>query len=174
MARKSFIDRVQPNRMRSKLIAWPFEAEGEDKPRVRIKVLGAHELEAANLAMHDHFKAIKRDVKQTMAASVAREHVELVWRAYADDEGQPLTDTAAELAKEPAEIIDALYGEWDRFQGEVAATPLKQSDLDELIAGLKKNTQPGLLDALPSTWLRQLVLTLVSPPPTSTTESAPT
>jgi hypothetical protein len=102
-----------------------------------------------------------------------REHIELVYRAFTDEDGAPLADTIEEFAKAPAEIHDALYAEWERFQGEAAATPLNQKQLDELIEGLKKKAPSEVLDVLPSIWLRQLLHTLVSPPPTLTTESEP-
>lgn len=172
MARKSFLDRVSPNRARSKLIAWPFPAEGE-APKVRIKVLGAHELEAAHLATVAYFRGRKLKVASSDGAFVAREHVELVWLAYADEEGQPLTPTAEDLAREPAEIIAELYAEWSGFQGELVARQLSQSELDGLIDELKKNTPQGLLGALPSIWLRQLITGLVAQPAASITESEP-
>ncbi len=172
MARVSFLDRVQPNRMRSKLITWPFAVEGEP-PRVRVKVLGANELEAANLATVDYFKNQKKAVKSTDGAFVAREHVELVWRAFSDEDGQRLAETAADMAKEPSEIIMPLYNEWTAFQSEVSSRPLKQSELDELIEALKKNTLGDLLDVLPSIWLRQLLLTLAAQHVSSITESSP-
>ena len=167
MARKPFLDRVQPNRARTKLLAWPFPVDGEP-PKVRVKVLGAHELEAAYLSAVDHFKAIKAKVVPTDGAFVAREHVELVWRAYADEDGEPLALSGDEMATQPPEVISELYREWSQFQDEVAARPLNQAALDELIESLKKKPQPDLLSALPSIWLRQLITGLAGPHENST------
>ena len=71
MARASCIDRVQPNRMRSKLISWPFPVDDGETPKVRLKVLGAHELEAAHLATADYFKGLKSKVATTDGAFIA-------------------------------------------------------------------------------------------------------
>ncbi len=168
MARKSFLDRVQPNRMRSKLVTWPFPVEEGEPPKVRVKVLGAHELEAAHLATADYFRAKKKPVKTTDGAFVAREHIELVWRAFSDEDGQPLADTAAEMSTQPAEVFSELYAEWSAFQAEVAARPLNQEQLDELVDGLKKNILPEALSAWPSIWLQQVITTLVAQSANST------
>jgi hypothetical protein len=163
MARQSFIERFALNRPRSKTIHWPFAVnEGETRPRVRLRVLGTHELEAAYLATRDYFAAGKKKVAPNDAAFVVREHVELVWIAFADDDGQPLAPSASDLAKEPSELLEPLYAQWSTFQSEVAGAELKQEDLDGLIDELKKNTQGDLLAALPSTWLRSLLRTSVS------------
>ncbi len=176
MGRVSFIDRVQPHRSRSKLIVCPFRVEGEgEPPKIRVKVLGQDALEAAYLATVDHFRGMKRKhgVTPEDSAFVQREHVELVWRAYEDPEGAPLAETAEDLGKQPSEIIAPLYASWSAFQAEVTIRPLKQSELDELVDGLKKNTLSDLLPALPSSWLIELVTTLASQLVASTPEKPP-
>ncbi len=170
MARASFIDRVQPNRSRSKLVDWLFPVEGDgEQPKVRIKVLGQDQMEAANLEAVDHFRGLKIKVATTDDVFVARERVCLVWRAYEDPDGEPLATSSEELAKQPGEFIAPLYAEWSKYQSEVAARPLKQAHMDELIEGLKKNTLVDLLPALPSSWLIALITTLASQLAASTT-----
>ncbi len=174
MARASFIDRVQPNRSRSKLVDWLFPVEGDGPPpKLRLKVLGQDQMEAANLEAVDHFRSLKVKVSGTDDVFVARERVCLVWRAYEDPDGEPLAATSEELAKQPGEVIAPLYAEWSKYQSEVAAHPLKQAQMDELIEGLKKNTLADLLPALPTSWLIKLCITLASQLAASTTESKP-
>jgi hypothetical protein len=173
MARESFIDRVQPNRSRSKLVDWPFAVEDGAAPKVRLKVLGQDQMEAANLEAVDHFRALKVKVSGTDDVFVARERVCLVWRAYEDPDGEPLAPTSDELAKQPGELIAPLYAEWSKYQSEVAARPLKQAQMDELIEGLKKKHLEDLLPALPTSWLIALITTLASQLAASTTEKEP-
>lgn len=163
----SFIERIQPSRSRTKLIAWPFETEQPLK--VRMRVLGADELESANIEAADHFRALKAKVAQTDDAFVMRERIGLVFRAYETEDGAPLAVDANELAQQPTEIIAPLYGEWARFQGEVTQRPMKQIELDAFIDELKKNTLGDLLSALPSSWLTKLCTTLASQLAASTT-----
>lgn len=176
MAKGSFIDRVQPHRSRSKLIVCPFQVEGDaEPPKIRVKVLGQDALESAYLATSDHFRGLKRkhNVAVDDSAFVQREHVEIVWRAYEDPDGAALAESAEDLAKQPSEIIAPLYASWSAFQAEVTIRPLKQSELEELVDGLKKNTLSDLLPALPSTWLIELVATLASQLAASTPASPP-
>lgn len=170
MAKKpSFLERVQPNRPRTKLIDLPFETA--EPVKVRVRVLGVDALEAANLETVDHFRDKKAKVAQSDDAFVIRERVGLVWRAYETEDGEPLAPTVDELAEQPSEIIAPLYQEWARFQAEVTTRPIKQSELDELIADLKKNSHADRLAALPSTWLIALITTLASQHADSTTAS---
>lgn len=172
MAKKvSFLDRVQPNRSRAKLIDWPFETA--EPVKVRVRVLGCDELEAANLEAADHFRELKAKVAQTDDAFVSRERIGLVWRAYETEDGEPLAESAEEMAKQASEVIAPLYAEWSRFQAEIATRPIKQEQLDELIEGLKKNTLGAVLPVLPSSWLIALCTTLASQLVDSTTASGP-
>lgn len=170
MARKSFIDRVQPSKARSKLIDWPFLVEGDDvAPKVRMKVLGQDQLEAANIEAADYFRDIKATkVTEKNEVFVSRERICLVWRAYEDEDGEPLAATSEELGKMTDNMITLLYSEWSRFQADVATRPLTQKQMDELVDGLKKNTLGDLLHALPSSWLTALCTTLASQLPGST------
>lgn len=174
MARKSFLDRVQPSRSRSKLVDWPFPVDGDGvAPKLRMKVLGTDAMEAANLDAVDHFRAMKAKVAGTDDVFVIRERICLVWRAYEDEDGQPIAASVDELAAQPSEVIAPLYAEWSKFQSEVAVRPMKQSDMDELIEGLKKNTPAEALYALPTSWLIGLITTLVGQPASSTSVSEP-
>lgn len=169
MAKSSFLERVQPSRARSRLIDWPFETA--EPVKVRMRVLGVDALEAANLEAVDHFKALKAKVAQSEDAFVMRERVGLIWRAFETEDGEPIAESADELGKQPSELLAPLYAEWSRFQAEIAARPMKQEQLDELIEGLKKNTLGEVLPALPSSWLIKLITTLASQLVASTTAS---
>jgi hypothetical protein len=166
---KSFLDRVQPHRQRWKLVEWPFPVEGE-RPKVKVSVLGQDESEAAYLAAVDHFKGRKPEVKLTDPAFVAREHAEIVWRAYSAD-GDALAEDADELVKEPPSVIEELYSTYAQFYGDVAATPPTTKDMDALVELLKKNIPADRLSGLPSSWLIALITTLASPLAASTTAS---
>ncbi len=172
MAKVSFIDRVQPHRSRTKLVEVPFHVEGDERPKIRVRVLGQDALEEAYLAAVEHFKALKKKVEPTDSVFVHREHVELVLRAYEDPDGEPLAASADDLAKQPAEIIAPLYAEWSRFQDEVTIRPLTVEQMESLIDGLKKNTHTDLLPALPSSWLIELARTLGSQLANSTQDSS--
>ena len=172
MARVSFIDRVQPSKARSKLIDWPFLVDGET-PRVRMKVLWQDLMEAATIEAMDYFRAQKKKIEEKDSVFIARERVCLLWRAFEDEDGQPLAPSSEALALVPQEILAPLYGEWSRFQSDVATRPLTQKHMDELVEGLKKNTLGDLLHALPLSWLTALCITLASQLAASTTESAP-
>lgn len=168
MAKKqSFLDRVQPNRAREKLIDWPFETA--EPVKVRMRVLGADELEAAHFEAHDHFKDIKRKVSATDQAFVIYEQICLVWRAFETEDGELLAESSAELAKNAMEFTTPLYREWSRFQDAITVRPMSQEQLDTWIEGLKKNTLADLLPALPSNWLIRLCTTLASQLAASTT-----
>ncbi len=166
MAKKSFLRRVEPSRARTREIDWPFPVEG-DRPRVKMRVLGSTEMEAAYLAVVDYFKAKKLKVAVDDVAFIKRERVELVLRAFSAD-GEPIADTADELAAEPPEVIGTLYREWDAFQTDVTAAPMNKGEMDALVEALKKNTQAVPLHALPLSWLIELISTLASQPVTST------
>lgn len=171
MAKVSFIERIQPSRARSKLIDWPFETA--EPVKVRMRVLGADELEAANIEAADHFRALKAKVAQTDDAFVARERIGLLWRAFETDDGDKLAADSEELARQPQEVLGPLYSEWSRFQAEVTVRPMKQEELDAFVDALKKNTLGGALDALPSSWLIALATTLASQLAASTTAKEP-
>lgn len=157
---KSFLERIQPSRQRWKMVEWPFPVEGE-RPQVRLRVLGQDEVEQAYLATCDHFKGIKRKVEVGDVAFAAREHAEIVWRAYSID-GDPLAADAAEMAKQPKTVLDVLYATYSQFHADVAAMPHTAEDMDGLVDLLKKNMDADLLSALPSSWLIELVRTLAS------------
>jgi hypothetical protein len=146
---KSFINRVSPSRSRTKVIDWPFRVDGE-APKVRMSVLGADKLVAANLATVDHFAALKKEKKiahsvtQTDPAFDVQERVEMIFRAYEvqEDDGKwvPIADSAAELALESQGVINALYQEWSVFQSDVTAVPMTSEQMAQYIDDLKKNT----------------------------------
>ncbi len=169
---KSFISRVSPSRSRSKVIDWPFPSENEDAPKVRLSVLSADKLEAANLEAVDHFTKLfeksKKKVDTKGDAFLARERTALVFYAFeVKDEREdwvPIADSVDELALESSEVITALFREWNDFQAEVTTRPMTSKQMDMFIAELKKNTQEVPLDALPSSWLIALVRTLANPP----------
>lgn len=179
MAKPSFIERVSPSKARSKLIDWPLDPNGQE--RVRLSVLGSDALEQANLAADEHFRAMFADAKGKPTLKIAqdsivflkREQLELVWRAYATEDGNAIAANADELAKQPDEVLSVLYAEFSRFQAEVTTRPMTQRENDAFIEALKKNTQGDLLSVLPSSWLRQLIITLASPPADSTTAKEP-
>jgi hypothetical protein len=167
---KSFLDRVQPNRQRWKLVAWPFPVEGE-APKLKVRVLGQNEAEAAYLGTIDHFKGRKPEIKFTDPLFVARERAEVVWRSYTDTDGEPIAEDVDELTKQPLAIIDELHTTWSQFQSDVAAPVPSAKEMDALVEGLKKNIPAGLLSGLPSTWLIGLITTLASQLAPSTTAS---
>ncbi len=182
--KKSFLERIQPSRQRWKLVDWPFPIEG-DRERLKLRVLGENELEAAHLATVDHFKTRKPVVVESSSAFKAREQIEIVWRAFsskpedmADAEfgksakpGDPIADDSDGMALEPKAIIDELFTTYVQFQADVATAPYTAEDMEALIELLKKNTGTDLLYALPSSWLNELCRTLASRLPTSTQAS---
>ncbi len=176
----SYLSRFSPSRERSKAIDWPFPADGDEPPpRVVLHILGAHEMEAANIAAGDHIASLKvkgapaRSAEQTAEAFRTRERIEQIWRAVRDLEGQPLEDSAAELAKQPPELLGGLFGEWDAFQTAATLRPLTGKQMDLFIEEVKKKPDSELLNGLPSTWLLQLLRGLASRSETSPTTSEP-
>jgi hypothetical protein len=162
MAKKSFLERVQPSRERSKLVDWPFPVEGgEEPPKVKVRVLGFDELEAARLATMDHFKALKRNVSDEENVFLAHENAEIVFRAYSVD-GEPLAADVAELTAQPLRLIAELHATWSAYQADVTAAPMTAKQMDAFVEMLKKNTGADLLRALPSSWLIGLITTLAS------------
>lgn len=172
-SRASFLERVQPSKARSKLVDWPFPIEDGTVPRVRMKVLGQDLMEAANIEAAEYFRAIKKKVAEKDDVFISRERICLVWRAFEDEDGEPLAPTSEILGKYPPEVIGELYAEWVRFQSDVATRPLTQAHMDELIEGLKKNTHADLLLAFSSSWLIALCTTLASRLAASTQEKSP-
>ncbi len=167
---KSFLERIQPSRQRWKLVDWPFPVEGDEKLQVKVRVLGQNELEAAYLAAVDHFKARKPIVGINDPAFAAREHVEIVWRAFSE-EGDPLGKDADALAMQPQAVIEELYATYSQFAQDAAAFVATSKQMEELIELLKKNGRTVPLHALSSSWLIELTFTLASQPSTSTPES---
>jgi hypothetical protein len=174
---RSFLSRVSPSRSRTKVIDWPFPVEGET-PKIRLSVLGADKLEAANLDAVDHFAALRKKKGTEKVGPhddvfIARERTALVWHAVQaqDDDGKwaPLADSIDDLAGEPSEVITALFQEWSHLQAEVTVRPMNAAQMTAFIEELKKNTRSVLLDGLPSTWLIELVRTLASQHANSTT-----
>lgn len=156
---KSFLKRIEPSRPRSKMIEWPFPVEGEEKLKVKVCVLGLNELEAAHLATVDHFKDRKPPVREDSAVFVSRERVELIYRAFSVD-GEPLGDVD-ELAEEPPEVLMELHMTRSQFQADAAVAPHTPQEMDDLVELLKKNMEPARLYGFPSTWLIELITTLV-------------
>lgn len=176
---RSFLSRVSPSRSRTKVIDWPFPVEGET-PKIRLSVLGADKLEAANLDALDHFANRgkgKEKVGATSDAFLARERTALVWHAVQaqDDAGvwKPIAESVDELAEEPSEVITALYQEWSQFQADTTARPMTEAQMVAFIEELKKNTLAVPLSGFPSSWLIELVTGLVSQLRNSTTASEP-
>lgn len=183
---KSFLERVHPSRQRWKVIDWPFPVEGE-RPKVKLRVLGENEDEAAYLATVDYFKALKRTLKSDDSAFLARLHVEVTWRAWSarpeemheaefvkdGRTGEPLTQTAEMLAAYPLPIIQELYFTYVQFKGDVAASPATEAQYEALIEQLKKNIPVDQLRDLPSSWLIGLITTLVNRLRSSTPANEP-
>ncbi len=173
---KSFLKSVEPNRPREISVDWPFPVDGET-PKVKMRVLGSHEAEAAYLETCDYFKGLKdakgkaRAVDMSDPAFQHREKASLVWRAFSSD-GNPIAEDVAELAAQPIEVVSALCAQWQAFQSDVTAHPVTKPQMDFLIAELKKNTQAVPLTALPLSWLIALITTLASPPQDSTPDSS--
>jgi hypothetical protein len=166
---KSFLKSIEPSRQRWKMVDWPFPVEGE-KPRVKMRVLGQAECEAAYLATVDHFKKQKKSIDVRDPAFALRERAEIVFRAFSADD-KPIADDVDELLAEPSSLIEELNNTYSQFYGDGAATPYTSKDMDALVELLKKNTPVALLSALPSSWLIGLITTLASPPVTSTQAS---
>jgi hypothetical protein len=170
--RKSFLQRVQPSRQRWKMVDWPFPvADDEARPQLKVRVLGQNEAEAAHLATVDYFAKAKKAVRFTDPAFNMRERAELVWRAYADADGDPIAADVNELVGQPLALIDELHTAWVQFQNDVCAVPHTAKEMDALVDLLKKNMDADRLSALPSSWLIGLVRTLASQLPTSTQAS---
>lgn len=164
---KSFLKRIDPVRQRWKHVRWPFPVEGEsspdDRPMLKLRVLGFNELEAAHLATLDHFKDRKPPLKTDDEAFLGRERAELIFRAYSDEGGAPIADDVDELAEEPAEILYELHATRAQFQADVAAAPYTSKQMDAFVEHLKKNAGLDLLPVLSSNTLIGLITTLVSP-----------
>lgn len=158
---KSFLERIQPARQRWKMVEWPFPVDGEETFKVKVRVLGQFECEAAYLATVDHFKDRKRAVPANDSAFAARERIEQVFRAYSAD-GEPLAVDVEELAQQPLEVLDELYATWMQFQKDVASPVPSAKVMDELVEHLKKNMDAGLLSALPSSWLTALITSMAA------------
>lgn len=169
----SFLDRVSPSRARERVIDWPFPVDGE-VPKIRLRVLGADKLEAAYLDAVDHFAKRKPKVSEESSAFVARERTALVFHAVQAKDGKdwvPIADSVDELAEESPSVITALYEEWSQLQAEVTARPMTKEQFQEFVEGLKKNTLPVPLRALPTSWLIELLHGLASQPVNSTRDS---
>lgn len=164
---KSFLERVQPSRQRWKMIEWPFPVEGDERPKLKLRVLGSNEAEEAYLAAVDHFKASKRKLDVDDPAFVLRERAETVFRAYSVD-GDPIAADVDELAQQPLQIVNELHTTWRQFQTDVCAAPYTSKDMDALVELLKKNMGAEVLNALPSSWLTALITTLAAQLPPST------
>lgn len=162
MAKKSFLDRFSPHRERTRVVAWPFPVDGEDEIKVRMRVLGSDEMEAAYLDAADHFAKSKRKIASTDPGFSARERIGILWRAFETLEGERLAETVDEFAKQPPEFFNVLYELWSPFMSELTARPMSQEQMDAFIEGLKKNTLVEVLPALPSNWLIALITTLAS------------
>lgn len=165
---KSFLERVQPSRQRWKMIDWPFAVEGEERFKVKLRVLGADEAEAAYLATVDYFKSKKLKLDATDAVFALRERAEIVYRAFSAD-GEPLAGDVEELVKQPLAVLEDLYSTYRQFQSDVCAVPHSSKDMEALVEYLKKSGPAAALSGLSSSWLIALITTLASLLPPSTT-----
>lgn len=169
---KSFLKRIDHTRERWKHVRWPFPVEGEtspdDRPKLKLRVLGFNELEAAHLATIDHFKDRKPPLKTDDEAFLGRERAELIFRAYSDEGGAPIAEDVEELAAEPAEILYELHATRAQFQADVAAAPYTPKEMDAFVDLLKKNMDVGLLRVLSSNTLIGLITTLANQQSAST------
>jgi hypothetical protein len=158
---KSFLKRISPNQPRTKMVDWPFPFEGDERPKLELRVLGLNDIEAANLAAIEHFKSKKVPVREDSSVFVARERAECIYRAYLVD-GKPLADDVDELAEQPPEVLMDLHLTRMQFQADAAAAPHTPQEMDDFVELLKKNTDARLLSGFPSTWLIELITTLAS------------
>jgi hypothetical protein len=165
---KSFLKRINPATPRMKMIEWPFPVEDEERPKVKLRVLGLNELEAAHLATIAHFKDRKPPVRDDSSVFVSRERAELIFRAYSDEDGKPLADDADEMMEQPPEVLMELHLTRMQFQADAAAAPHTPAEMDALVDHLKKNMDARLLSDFPSTWLIELITTLAGQLPPST------
>ncbi len=178
MSKKSFVERVQPNAPRSKLIPWP----ANPSVNVQVNVLGAADLEAAHLETIEHFRSRAGGDDDEKASPpptpidwvfIARERVAIVYRAFTDpDTGEKLAANVDELAKQPGEVLARLHLEWSSFQQDVAAQPLDELELRDLIEALKKNTRSVPLTDFSSSKLIVLCIGLASRLAASTKDNA--
>ena len=169
---KSFLARVRPEPPVSRLIPWPLHRGDGEAPRVRVRALSHADREAAYLATLTYFEKKKRRLPITDPAFLGREQIETIARAYTDPEtGDPI-GTADELAGEAPELREQLYAEWLSHQADQAVGPLKPAEVDQLIEELKKKPPSDLWSGCASTWLSQLVRTLVDQLATSATGSS--
>jgi hypothetical protein len=183
---KNFLDRFSPNRQRSKLIDWPFAVEGEEVPKVRVSVLGEDKMEAAALATVDYFRTLKQETKDSEGkvkqvtrkiedddpVFAMRERVSQVWHAFTDENGQPLTKTIDDMAKESRHVLTALWAIWAELQSDVAMAPSTERDLNAVMEDLKKNTHAARLDGLSLSTLQTLARTLADQLAASTLQNA--
>lgn len=168
---KSFLERINPSRERSKPVEWPFPTEDGAKHMLKVRVLSENDTEAAYLATQDYFKKkLKRTPDATDTAFQLREQIEIVLRAFSV-EGERIATSGDELAAQPLGIIRELYNTWLQFQNDVCAVPHTTKEMDELVELLKKNMAADRLFALPSSWLIALISTLASRLHTSTPDS---
>lgn len=150
------------------MIDWPFAVEGEERFKVKLRVLGSNEAEAAYLATVDYFKSKKLKLDATDAVFALRERAEIVFRAYSAD-GEALAGDVEELVKQPLAILEDLYATYRQFQSDVCAVPHSSKDMEALVEHLKKNGSAEALSALPSSWLTALITFMASQLPPSTT-----
>lgn len=178
MARRSYLDEINPNRPRQRTIRWPLGGEA----RVVVRILSDSDREAAYFATRDYFESLpkvkgedgkvhRRKVDVTDPAFVNRERSELVWRAFRSPDGEPLTVDADALSGEPSEVISSLWSAWADFQGQVGAKPVDQALVNHLVDDLKKNIPAEALHGLPSNWLIAVISTLAGQSSSSPTTS---
>jgi hypothetical protein len=159
---KSFLKRISPFRDKSKFIDWPFPVDGDDKPKIKMRVLAQNDIEQAYFATVDYFKGRKPAVSVEDVAFAARERAELVFLAYSAD-GAPLDEDTDELVSELGkEAISELYATWSQFQADTTGAPATAKEMDLYVEYLKKSGDATLLTALSSSKLLSLISTLAN------------
>jgi hypothetical protein len=170
---------MKPLQDRTKPVDWPFAFDGAERPKLTVRTLGGIELGMADASTGAHFEALKnkqpkskRDTwEPTVAQRRHRDRAEVIHLAYVDDCGRRIGNVDEIEAMAPG-VVDKLYLEWQRFQDELGVSPLNKEEMEGLVEELKKNIPEGLLLAWPSSWLIELIRTLVDQLPPSTPASS--
>jgi hypothetical protein len=182
-AKKHLLARITPAAPRHRCIDWPFAIEGDEAPRVAVRVLSGDELDRIDIRVAAHFRPEPRKkgepapfvVSPLTDAYENRKRAEVVFASFSEpnDKGEPtqtpIAASVEDIAAQPPQVRDLLYVEWAAVQSEVAPPKFNAKDLEELIEYLKKKSPSEVLGGFPSSLLIALITTLVGQLASSTT-----
>jgi len=160
----SLLDTIKAGISNKTTVLWP----GSDVP-IQVRVLSKAEIQEATFAAQRRFQSEKIEKDFTTIETLKDEEtIQILWRAYSDGEGKPLTATVDVFRKTVnTDEVTALARAYQEFEQEVSPNfdAMDEETFKQFLEDLKKKPEETI-GCVPSIALaKRLLRSLVVPPP---------